>query len=338
MSKSHDKLPTFFWVQLALAALVGIVFLITFFQSGFEHDGNIEKTAKNLEPVGAVSTKDTQTSSDSGKARSGKEVYNASCMACHASGVANAPKLGDKAAWEPRVATGLDALIKTAVNGKGAMPARGGNPAVTDEEIKAVILYMTGEAGFDLSSAKKAETTPAPIATTTQKEAQPPMPAAVANAIKKAPEPAQKMPEAVATAIAAVSAPTAPSAPAAPSAPQDMNEVPAKPTTPETSTEKMEKTEVAVASTTNATDSNTDNEKGRKVYKSACFACHDAGVAGSPKIGDKTAWTPRIATGNEALYVSAINGKGVMPPKGGNMGLSDDAVKSAVNYMMAQSK
>ena len=338
MSKSHDKLPTFFWVQLALAALVGVIFLITFFQSGFKHDaldgGNIEKTAKNLEPVGAVSTKDAQASG-SAKTRSGEEVYKASCQACHATGVANAPKPDDKAAWEPRVATGLDALIKTAVNGKGAMPARGGNPAVTDEEIKAVILYMTGKAGFDLSSAKKVEATPT---ATAQKEVQPPMPAAVANAIKKAPEPPQKMPEAVATAIAAVSAPTAPSAPAAPSAPKDMNEVPAKPTTPETSTEKMEKTEVAVASTTNATDSNTDNEKGKKVYKSACFACHDAGVAGSPKIGDKAAWAPRIATGNEALYVSAINGKGVMPPKGGNMGLSDDAVKSAVNYMMAQSK
>jgi cytochrome c5 len=81
-----------------------------------------------------------------------------------------------------------------------------------------------------------------------------------------------------------------------------------------------------------------DNKKGEEVYKSACFACHEAGVAGSPKIGDKEAWVARIATGNDALYTSAISGKGIMPPKGGNMGLSDDDVKAAVDYMTANSQ
>ena len=80
------------------------------------------------------------------------------------------------------------------------------------------------------------------------------------------------------------------------------------------------------------------NDKGMQVYRSACFACHDNGVAGSPKIGDKAAWEARIAQGMETMYSTAINGKGAMPPKGGRMDLSDDDVKAAVDYMVNQSK
>jgi cytochrome c5 len=61
-------------------------------------------------------------------------------------------------------------------------------------------------------------------------------------------------------------------------------------------------------------------------------------VAGAPKFGDKAAWAPRIAQGKEALYNSALKGKGAMPPKGGNAALSDDAVKAAVDYMAAAAK
>ena len=68
------------------------------------------------------------------------------------------------------------------------------------------------------------------------------------------------------------------------------------------------------------------------------MACHGAGVAGAPKFGDKAAWAPRIKLGMAALYQVAIAGKGVMPPKGGNTSLSDDAVKAAVDYMVAASK
>ena len=57
-------------------------------------------------------------------------------------GVANAPKLGDKAAWGPRVATGMDALYTSALNGKAAMPAKGGNPALSDAEVKAAVDFI----------------------------------------------------------------------------------------------------------------------------------------------------------------------------------------------------
>ena len=76
----------------------------------------------------------------------GKEVYNQNCAMCHAAGLANAPKFGDKAAWEPRIKTGKDALLKSALNGKNAMPAKGGNPKLTDEQVSAAIDFMVAAA------------------------------------------------------------------------------------------------------------------------------------------------------------------------------------------------
>lgn len=81
-----------------------------------------------------------------------------------------------------------------------------------------------------------------------------------------------------------------------------------------------------------------DNEQGMKVYKSLCFSCHDNGIAGAPKLGDKAAWESRLAQGMDTLYHTALTGKGAMPPKGGNMSLSDADVKAAVDYMVAQVK
>lgn len=77
---------------------------------------------------------------------------------------------------------------------------------------------------------------------------------------------------------------------------------------------------------------------GKAVYDASCQACHGAGVAGAPKLGDKTAWAPRIGTGIAAMHTSAIKGKNAMPAKGGNLSLSDTDVKAAVDYMVAQSK
>jgi cytochrome c5 len=81
---------------------------------------------------------------------------------------------------------------------------------------------------------------------------------------------------------------------------------------------------------------------GQEVYQSACAACHGAGVAGAPKFGDPAAWSDRAAKGMDTLTEHAINGfqgsAGFMPPKGGRADLSDEAVKSAVHYMVDNSK
>jgi len=74
-----------------------------------------------------------------------------------------------------------------------------------------------------------------------------------------------------------------------------------------------------------------------EVYAS-CAACHASGVAGAPKTGDAVVWSERITKGLETLYANAINGYNAMPAKGGNISLSDDNVKAAVDYMLEQSK
>ena len=79
-------------------------------------------------------------------------------------------------------------------------------------------------------------------------------------------------------------------------------------------------------------------DKIKAIYTSSCAACHTTGVAGAPKLGDKTAWAPRIKAGTESLYTSALKGKNAMPPKGGNASLSDPDVKAVVDYMISQAK
>lgn len=75
---------------------------------------------------------------------------------------------------------------------------------------------------------------------------------------------------------------------------------------------------------------------GQMIYKAACFACHDAGVAGAPKLGDKAAWAPRIAKGSDALYSTLQNGLNAMPPKGTCMNCNDDELKAVLDYMIEQ--
>ena len=79
-------------------------------------------------------------------AADGKAVYEQTCAMCHAAGVANAPKFGDKAAWAPRVATGKAALVASVKGGKGAMPAKGGKADLADGDIAAAVDYMIGAA------------------------------------------------------------------------------------------------------------------------------------------------------------------------------------------------
>ena len=74
--------------------------------------------------------------------RSGDQVVKMQCIKCHGTGVNGAPKVGDKAAWTPRLKNGVDATVRSAIHGHGNMPARGGMADLTDPEVRAAILYM----------------------------------------------------------------------------------------------------------------------------------------------------------------------------------------------------
>ena len=81
--------------------------------------------------------------------KSGEQVYTAQCAACHAAGVAGAPKFGDASAWKSRIATGLEALASSALKGKGAMPAQAGG-AASDFEVLRAVVHMANASGGDL--------------------------------------------------------------------------------------------------------------------------------------------------------------------------------------------
>lgn len=97
---------------------------------------------------------------------------------------------------------------------------------------------------------------------------------------------------------------------------------------------------LVLAGAVGSTVSSAQAADGASAYNTACVGCHGSGAAGAPKTGDKAAWKARIAKGKAAMYEIGIKGKAgtAMLPKGGNASLSDDAVKAAVDYMIAKSK
>jgi len=217
--------------------------------------------------------------------RAAEDVYKAQCSACHDAGAAGAPKTGDTAAWAPRIKTGYDALLTSALKGKGAMAAQGGGE-YSDLEIGRAVVYMANKSGGKLDEPKA--------------------PAAAAAEAPAAPAAEAAAPAAAAPAPAAVVA-AAPAAAPAPAAAAPAAAAPAA------------------------------GDAGKALYESACLACHAAGVAGAPKLGDKAAWEPRLVAGIDGLTASVIKGKGIMPPKGGSQA-SDADIKAAVEYMVATVK
>lgn len=246
-----------------LIAIVLVLVLVNRIQ-GDQVDADAPEIAeqgilKNIAPVAHLDALDANAPKVE---KSGEEVFNAVCTSCHTSGALGAPKLNAKGDWASRLGQGFEKLTANAINGIRAMPPRGGNPDLTDDEMVRAVAYLANSAGAKFA----------------------------------APE---------ASSPSATAAPADAAAPAATSV------------------------KIAAAS---------DPAKGKSVYEASCGACHGAGVAGAPKLGDKAAWGPRIKTGYDALYGSALKGKGAMPAKGGNAGLSDDDVKAAVDYLAGQAR
>jgi len=103
--------------------------------------------AQRIQRVGSVAVRDASAPV---VLKTGEQVYQAQCVACHGAGVAGAPKFGDAAAWGPRIPTGYEALLTSALKGKGAMAAQGGGDH-SDIEIGRAVVYMANQAGGKLA-------------------------------------------------------------------------------------------------------------------------------------------------------------------------------------------
>lgn len=131
---------------LPVFIIIGLVFYVTSAPKPAAGVVNLEKNvAANALKVGSVEVRDANR-----PLKKGEEVYTAQCAACHATGAIGAPKLGDAAAWGPRIKSGFETLVTSALKGKGAMAAQGGGDH-NDTEIARAVAYMAnaGGAKFD---------------------------------------------------------------------------------------------------------------------------------------------------------------------------------------------
>jgi len=138
---------SFFSFVLPVFIIIGLVYYVT---SGNKPAAGASDqalaTAQRIQPVGSVELRDANR-----PLRAGEEVYKAQCAACHDAGLAGAPKIGDAAAWGARIKTGYEALLTSALKGKGAMGAQGGGD-FNDVEIGRAVVHLANAAGakFDV--------------------------------------------------------------------------------------------------------------------------------------------------------------------------------------------
>jgi len=148
--ESPIKTPGQLITVVVLSFLIPIVLIVILSQlvtTGPKADPaalNADAIAERLKPSASLTLIDASAPK---VLRGGEDVAKAACVACHGSGAAGAPKIGDKAGWAPRLALGLDGLTKSAIKGKNAMPARGGNPDIADIEIARAIVWMANQSG-----------------------------------------------------------------------------------------------------------------------------------------------------------------------------------------------
>ncbi|ALM54340.1 c-type cytochrome [Halomonas huangheensis] len=303
--------------KLIIGCLVGMG--LASGQAMAQDDADHDAIAERLKPVGEVCLQGedcgtaqaaaSDSAASSGGAVDGEAIYGSVCMACHDTGAAGAPKRGEEADWTERSAQGFSTLLDHAINGLNAMPPRGGNPNLSDEEVRAALVHLV-ESVMEVPAAEEA-----------------------APAEESSAEAADAAESETADAAATDADASTSEESAGDEAAADADSA-AEGTTASDEATASEASGDEAAAEDDGAEAATAGIDGQAVYESVCFACHDTGAANAPKRGDAATWEPRIAEGMETLYDHAINGLNAMPPKGGNPKLSDEEVKAAVDYMV----
>lgn len=165
-----DKGYTFGQILLAaVAGVVGIALILVVWAKIFgvtdavevaEPTAAISKLEENIRPVAMVEV--AEAGATGATEKTGEEVVKGVCAMCHAAGLMNSPKIGDKGQWQARIAQGYETLVKHAIEGIRSMPARGGNPSLTDSEVANAVAYMANQSGanFKETAPKAAEAAP----------------------------------------------------------------------------------------------------------------------------------------------------------------------------------
>ena len=350
-------------VILAFVVPVIVIILLATYVAGSRTGGagsdamTPEAIADRLRPIGTVAL---QQGGGATTLQSGEAVYKAACAACHTTGVAGAPKIGDAGAWAPRVKQGFETLVKHAVEGFKAMPPKGGNASLDSIEVARAVAYIGNQSGakFKEPEAPAASAAAAPTARSGEQIVK--MVCAGCHETGKGGAPRigdrTAWAKRVSGGIEAVTA----------SAIQGHAGMPARGGMANLTDAEMRSAILAMFNAGGGTASApavaaaaasasapptvlappastaaagpAGKPDGAKIYASGCNACHATGVAGAPKLGDKAAWAARAAQGVNALTASVIKGKGAMPPKGGVASASEAELRAAVEHMLAASK
>ena len=154
-------------IVAAFGAIAGVVMLVSLFMPAKTEDAATVATApvaaadatQNIAPVATVEVEQAAIIKVS---LSGEEMVKNNCAMCHAAGMMNAPKIGDKAQWAPRIAQGYETIVKHAIEGIRSMPARGGNPAYTDFEMARAVVHMANASGAKFEEPKESAAEIAP--------------------------------------------------------------------------------------------------------------------------------------------------------------------------------
>lgn len=202
--------------QILLAVLAGVVgialvwviwakiFGVTEPVEVAEPTAQLAQIDENIKPVAQVEL--AVASAAGATEKSGEEVVKAVCSMCHAAGLMNSPKIGDKGQWQPRIAQGYETLVKHAIEGIRSMPARGGNPSLSDNEVANAVAYMANQSGanFKETAPKAAEAGSVAEAPAAEAKAAEPVAQKVAAATPAAPAAAGKSGEEVYKSVCAM--------------------------------------------------------------------------------------------------------------------------------------
>ena len=160
MSKQSELRSLLETVFVVIGTLVGAIIIITFATTKSDTEDTTVKVVENkpveenVQPVAEVKGAENNTATDNNSEEnsliSGEKISQVNCILCHGAGVMGAPKIGDVAQWEARIAQGKDKLIDHAIKGINMMPAKGGNAALSDEEVAAAVIWMANQSGGSL--------------------------------------------------------------------------------------------------------------------------------------------------------------------------------------------
>lgn len=145
MSKTRVQLAARRQSRFALP-VIGALAVAVVAGCGKAPEVDYEVTASLIQPVARVEIQRVTVAAGN---RTGEQIYQALCTSCHAAGLLAAPKTGDAADWADRMAQGFEANVASVINGKGAMPARGGGADLTDTEVERAVAYLMNTAGGD---------------------------------------------------------------------------------------------------------------------------------------------------------------------------------------------